>query len=64
MDIKPRVLRKYVRQNGKCPYDEWFEGLRDLKAKAVIDARLIRLRKGILARIQEEIRYDQKNKGL
>ena len=46
MDIKPRILKKYVRLSGKCPYDEWFEDLRDLKAKAVIDARLIRVRRG------------------
>lgn len=52
MNIEPRVLKKYVRPNGKCPYDEWFEGLRDMKAKAVIDARLIRVRRGNLGNVR------------
>ena len=52
MDIKPRILKQYVRPNGKCPYDDWFEGLRDFKAKAIIDARLIRVRRGNLGNVR------------
>jgi putative addiction module killer protein len=46
VDIKPRILKKYVSSNGRCPYDEWFDGLKDVKTRAIIDARLIRIRNG------------------
>ncbi|MSR77136.1 MAG: type II toxin-antitoxin system RelE/ParE family toxin [Candidatus Omnitrophica bacterium] len=36
----------YEDPGGKKPYREWFEALRDVKAQAVIDARLGRLRLG------------------
>lgn len=40
----------YQSQSGYTPFRNWFETLRDRNAKAVIDARLIRLRLGNLGR--------------
>lgn len=36
----------YIHENGRAPYREWFESLRDAKVQAVLDARLARLRLG------------------
>ena len=36
----------YTTESGKIPFREWFQGLSDFKAQAVIDSRLIRLRLG------------------
>ena len=41
-------INYYQAPNGFTPFRDWFETLRDHTAKAVIDARLIRLRIGNL----------------
>lgn len=41
--LKPRVLKKFLREDGSCPYDQWFGELRDKKTKAIISVRLNRL---------------------
>ncbi len=46
MEIKPRKTVKFCLNCGKCPFDEWFEGLKDKKFKQVVDARLARIRNG------------------
>ncbi|MBI4042366.1 MAG: type II toxin-antitoxin system RelE/ParE family toxin [Deltaproteobacteria bacterium] len=46
MEVRYRRLKSYVKPDGKCPFEEWFETLRDRKTRAVIDARLIRIRQG------------------
>lgn len=46
MEDELKLLKKFESENGKCPYDEWFNKLKDMKAKALVDARLIRVRKG------------------
>ena len=28
METKLRILKKYVTDNGNCPYDEWFDELK------------------------------------
>lgn len=48
MEHELRHLEKFETEGGKCPYDEWFNKLKDMRAKAIIDARLIRVRKGNL----------------
>ena len=39
-------IKYYALPNGREPYSEWFEGLRDKKAKAKIAVKLDRLRMG------------------
>lgn len=41
-----RKLVLYETVDGKCPWDEWFNGLKDRKAQAALDARLLRLQRG------------------
>ncbi|MBX2989267.1 MAG: type II toxin-antitoxin system RelE/ParE family toxin [Bdellovibrionaceae bacterium] len=40
------VLFQYA--NGLCPYQKWFDGLKDLRTQAIIDARITRIRQGLL----------------
>jgi putative addiction module killer protein len=48
VEVRPRRVENYVREDGGCPYDEWFSGLTDLRAKVQIDKRMARLRLGLL----------------
>lgn len=48
MEIRHRRLKPYVTAAGKCPFDEWFDTLRNRRTRAVIDARLIHVRQGNL----------------
>ena len=36
----------YAAANGRLPFREWFEDLRDYKTRVIIDARMTRLRTG------------------
>ncbi|HWT03732.1 MAG TPA: hypothetical protein VN256_26015 [Pyrinomonadaceae bacterium] len=40
----------YVTEEGKSPVEDWLEGLRDRKARAAIDARMARLRLGVMVK--------------
>ena len=44
----PYTLREYVTADGRSPFAEWLEGLRDRRARARIETRLARLRLGNL----------------
>lgn len=48
MEVKPRQLVLYETADGKCPWQEWFDDLEDRKARAAIDARLLRVQRGNL----------------
>jgi putative addiction module killer protein len=41
-----REIRLYVAEDGRCPYKEWLEALRDIRAQARIGQRLDRLATG------------------
>jgi len=47
MEPQPRTVHYYETPNGKCPYQEWFDGL-DKKTQMIVDARILRLRNGQL----------------
>ncbi len=40
MEIKPRKIEFYLTKNGKQPFLEWFNSLRDIKTQAKINKRL------------------------
>ena len=46
MDARPRIVQTLVLDNGRCPFDEWLESLRDRTYVRAIDGRLTRVRDG------------------
>jgi len=46
--IVERTILLFETKNGVCPFSEWLSNLRDVKARAVIRARLERVRLGNL----------------
>ncbi len=48
MEPTPRELLNYETSDGKCPFEEWLLGLRDVTGRAIIRKRLNRVRMGNL----------------
>lgn len=48
MEVSPKEIRSYLSVNGINPFSEWFDFLRDVRAKAKIRARLDRVEAGNL----------------
>ena len=46
MDITERKIKMLTLADGTCPFEEWFDGIKDLKTSATIDARLTRVEAG------------------
>ncbi len=46
MRIGERQIKLFVSTGGKCPYAEWFDGIKDIRTSATIDARLARIASG------------------
>ena len=46
MRIVERQIKLLVLTDGKCPYAEWFDAIKDIKTSATIDARLARVASG------------------
>ncbi|MBI3017609.1 MAG: type II toxin-antitoxin system RelE/ParE family toxin [Deltaproteobacteria bacterium] len=46
MNVIPRELVEYETENGRCPFSEWLDGLKDIAARAIIRKRLNRIRIG------------------
>src|SRR4051812_16648403 len=53
MIARPKDVQLYVTEKGKVPFEDWQNGLRDLKARAAIDARIARLRLGLVGNVRE-----------
>lgn len=41
-----REVRKLELENGRVPFDDWFDSLRDMRFQAAVDSRLARVRAG------------------
>jgi putative addiction module killer protein len=48
MEPAPRELLNYETVDGKCPFEEWLNGLKDVSGRAIIRKRLNRVRMGNL----------------
>lgn len=48
MEVQPREIQRYVTPDGKVPFAEWLNSLRDTKAQYRIDLRLNRVQLGNL----------------
>lgn len=46
MEASLRELRVYETSSGKCPFEDWLDGLRDARGRAKIQVRLDRLEQG------------------
>lgn len=46
MEARPRHLKKYVTDSGRCPVDEWLAALKDKSTKAIVANRLLRSMQG------------------
>ena len=46
MEVKPRELVDFETNEGKVPFRDWLTSLRDKQTQAIIDARLVRVRRG------------------
>lgn len=47
MEATPRVVSSY-QTDDSLPFDDWLSGLRDARGKAQIEARINKLRRGLL----------------
>ncbi|MGL5063194.1 MAG: type II toxin-antitoxin system RelE/ParE family toxin [Microcoleus sp.] len=48
MEVQPKEIQRYTTPDGRVPFSEWLDSLRDLKAKFKIDRRLDRVAAGNL----------------
>ncbi|MEG4342667.1 type II toxin-antitoxin system RelE/ParE family toxin [Microcoleus sp. A003_D6] len=48
MEVQPRDIQNYQTAEGKIPFSEWRDALRDSRAKAKIRAKLNQVRLGNL----------------
>lgn len=48
MNLQPRIVRNYLTPSGREPFEDWLQGLKDRKGRAIIRARINRLRLGNL----------------
>jgi putative addiction module killer protein len=48
MEVSEKQVESYVRPDGRCPFDDWMDSLRDQRARAKIRARIARVRLGNL----------------
>jgi len=46
VEVTPREVRIYITLDGKRPYKNWLDSLKDVKAVAKIEARIDRLESG------------------
>ncbi len=48
MEVQPRQVQNYVTPDGRSPFEEWIDSLRDIKGKTKIQERLQRIKLGNL----------------
>jgi putative addiction module killer protein len=48
MEAQAREIQRYIKPDGKIPFDDWFDNLRDIKAQIKINKRLNRVNLGNL----------------
>ncbi|RUR78295.1 type II toxin-antitoxin system RelE/ParE family toxin [Chlorogloeopsis fritschii PCC 9212] len=48
MEAQPREIRNYQKADGKSPFAEWLDSLRDMRARVKIERRLQRVELGNL----------------
>jgi putative addiction module killer protein len=46
MEARPRRILKYITESERCPFDEWIDSLKNKRAQAVVNNRLLRIAQG------------------
>jgi len=46
MEVRPRRVLKYVTEGGRCPFDDWFDSLKDKRSQAIVATRVNRIVQG------------------
>lgn len=46
MDVFERVIRYYLKENGRTPFLDWYEKLKDLKTRQIVLAHVTRIERG------------------
>ncbi len=46
MEVVEKKLVSYTDTKGSCPFENWLQSLRDVKARAIVRSRLVRVRLG------------------
>ena len=57
MEAQPRDVRRYATENGKIPFAEWLNSLRDINARSKIQARIKQIRLGNLGHYKGSIPF-------
>ena len=45
-EVRPKIILQYLKEDESCPFEEWFVGLKDTMGKAIIAARIEKIRVG------------------
>lgn len=48
MEVQPREIQRYVTPDGRVPFTEWLDSMRDRRARTTIKSRLDRVGQGNL----------------
>jgi putative addiction module killer protein len=48
MEVSERQVENYLQPDGSCPFEDWMSSLRDRKTRAIVRARIARVRLGNL----------------
>ena len=49
MRISEREIRILTLEDGKCPFEKWYDSITDIKTSAVIEASITRMESGNLS---------------
>ncbi|MBI1928821.1 type II toxin-antitoxin system RelE/ParE family toxin [Candidatus Poribacteria bacterium] len=52
MEIRPREVRNYITPDGREPFEEWLDSLKDKKTQTIIVKRIERLHQGHLGDVR------------
>ncbi len=50
---QPKEIELYVTEDGKAPFNVWLDGITDAKTRQVIDARIARIRLGLMGDVND-----------
>lgn len=56
MEVTPKDVHFYETLEGKCPFTDWLDSLRDRNTRAKIVVRIRRLEQGNLGTIEQSVK--------